>query len=258
MHLSEIEGRAYGPADLAMDRTTVNGFAAATGDTGTWSEEAPPGFTAVALFKVATSLLGDLGPSAGSVIHGDQTFAWIRPFRIGVTAAVTGEVTRARERSGVHFVTFEHRVRDDEGEIAVGAATFLISGEAPAAGSTAERAEPEASDRGHGGETGMRSASRADLVRYAAASGDFNPVHWDHDTAVGAGLGGVVVHGLLQAAWALQAVPPRWTTAKIRFRSPLPPATPVRVETVPGDGGRVEVSLTDGNIEYLAARVERG
>ena len=258
MHPGEIEGREYGPVELAIDRTAVTDFAFATGDTGTWSDEAPPSFAAVALFKVAPLLLADLGTDAGSVIHGDQTFAWTRPFLVGVTASVTGEVTRARERGGVHFVTFEHRVRDDDGEMGVGAATFLISGEAPAAGSTVERVEPEARDRGPDGESGRRSASRADLVRYAAASGDFNPVHWDHETAVRAGLGGVVVHGLLQTAWVLQAVPPPLSVARIRFRSPLPPATPVRVLTSPGDGAPSEVSVTDGTTVYVSARVEHG
>jgi acyl dehydratase len=37
---------------------------------------------------------------------------------------------------------------------------------------------------------------RADLVRYAGASGDFNPIHWSDAAARGAGLPGVIAHGM--------------------------------------------------------------
>jgi acyl dehydratase len=43
---------------------------------------------------------------------------------------------------------------------------------------------------------------RADLVRYAGASGDFNPIHWDEQFAVAAGLPGVIAHGMLTMAQA--------------------------------------------------------
>ncbi|MFE7508873.1 MaoC/PaaZ C-terminal domain-containing protein [Promicromonospora sp. NPDC057488] len=38
---------------------------------------------------------------------------------------------------------------------------------------------------------------RATLVRYAGASGDLNPIHWNDKFAVGAGLPGVIAHGML-------------------------------------------------------------
>jgi acyl dehydratase len=39
--------------------------------------------------------------------------------------------------------------------------------------------------------------TRADLVRYAGASGDINPIHWSDRVATGAGLPGVIAHGML-------------------------------------------------------------
>jgi len=44
--------------------------------------------------------------------------------------------------------------------------------------------------------------SRADLVRYAGASGDFNPIHWSDRFATGVGLPGVIAHGMLTMALA--------------------------------------------------------
>jgi acyl dehydratase len=42
--------------------------------------------------------------------------------------------------------------------------------------------------------------TRADLVRYAGASGDANPIHWSDRVAAAAGLPGVIAHGMLTMA----------------------------------------------------------
>ena len=86
-----------------------------------------------------------------------------------------------------------------------------------------------------------KSASRADLVRYAAASEDFNPIHWDHGRAVASGVGGVICHGLLMAAWATQPAAASVTRcdplvdARIRFRRPLYPDEAATVTTIVAD-----------------------
>lgn len=47
---------------------------------------------------------------------------------------------------------------------------------------------------------------RADLVRYAGASGDFNPIHWSEQTALAVGLPNVIAHGMLTMATAVRVV----------------------------------------------------
>jgi acyl dehydratase len=42
--------------------------------------------------------------------------------------------------------------------------------------------------------------TRLDLVKYAGASGDFNPIHWSDRFAAQVGLPGVIAHGLLTMA----------------------------------------------------------
>jgi acyl dehydratase len=42
--------------------------------------------------------------------------------------------------------------------------------------------------------------TRLDLVKYAGASGDFNPIHWNDRFAAAVGLPGVIAHGLLTMA----------------------------------------------------------
>jgi acyl dehydratase len=48
--------------------------------------------------------------------------------------------------------------------------------------------------------------TRADLVRYAGASGDFNRIHWSDRVATKVGLPGVIAHGMYTMALAGQAV----------------------------------------------------
>ncbi|WP_372727600.1 MaoC/PaaZ C-terminal domain-containing protein [Nocardioides sp.] len=47
---------------------------------------------------------------------------------------------------------------------------------------------------------------RADLVRYAGASGDFNPIHWSDRVATAVGLPGVIAHGMFTMALVARAV----------------------------------------------------
>ena len=48
--------------------------------------------------------------------------------------------------------------------------------------------------------------TRADLIRYAGASGDFNPIHWSDRVAKSLGLPGVIAHGMLTMALAGEAL----------------------------------------------------
>ncbi|MFJ3029040.1 MaoC/PaaZ C-terminal domain-containing protein [Curtobacterium sp. NPDC087080] len=48
--------------------------------------------------------------------------------------------------------------------------------------------------------------TRDALVRYAGASGDFNPIHYRDDVAASVGLPGVLAHGMLTMGLAVQPV----------------------------------------------------
>ncbi|MGY1916157.1 MaoC family dehydratase [Blastococcus sp. SYSU DS0973] len=102
------------------------------------------------------------------------------------------------------------------------------------------------------------TVTRADLVRYAGASKDFNPIHWSDRVATAVGLPGVIAHGMLTMALAARAVT-EWTgdpaaliEYQVRFGRPV--VVPDddagaqivvrgRVATV-GDDGRARVDLT--------------
>jgi acyl dehydratase len=83
--------------------------------------------------------------------------------------------------------------------------------------------------------------TRADLVRYAGASGDFNPIHWSERIARGVGLPGVIAHGMLTMALAGRAVT-GWAGAPdavvdfgVRFSRPV---------LVPDDDAGTEVEMS--------------
>lgn len=50
------------------------------------------------------------------------------------------------------------------------------------------------------------SLERANLVRYAGASGDFNPIHWNDTFAQSVGLESVIAHGMLTMGMAVTLV----------------------------------------------------
>ena len=69
--------------------------------------------------------------------------------------------------------------------------------------------------------------TRDNLVRYAGASGDFNPIHYRDDVAVSVGLPGVLAHGMLTMGLAVQPVsnwvgdPARIVDYQVRFTRPV-------------------------------------
>jgi acyl dehydratase len=69
--------------------------------------------------------------------------------------------------------------------------------------------------------------TRADLVRYAGASGDFNPIHWNARFAVAVGLPDVIAHGMFTMATAARLVtdwigdPGAVVDYSVRFTKPV-------------------------------------
>ncbi|MCW2798017.1 MaoC/PaaZ C-terminal domain-containing protein [Nocardioides sp.] len=97
--------------------------------------------------------------------------------------------------------------------------------------------------------------TRADLVRYAQASGDHNPIHQDESVALSVGLPGVIAHGMFTMALAARAVTTWFPDAEVlsfgcKFTNPVvvPADRGVDVEVAgevkPGDDGLTTVVLT--------------
>ena len=108
------------------------------------------------------------------------------------------------------------------------------------------------------------AVTREDLVRYAAASGDQNPIHQDDTVATSVGLPGVIAHGMFTMALAARAVA-EWTgDAQVvelgcKFTNPIVVPAAGGVDVVVGgtvksvDDGLVTIALevTSGGQKVL-------
>ncbi|MFE1322501.1 MaoC family dehydratase [Kitasatospora phosalacinea] len=85
------------------------------------------------------------------------------------------------------------------------------------------------------------SVTRATLVQYAGASGDFNPIHWNEKFALEVGLPDVIAHGMFTMAEAARVVtdwvgdPAAVVEYGVRFTKPV---------VVPNDGVGATVEVT--------------
>jgi acyl dehydratase len=106
---------------------------------------------------------------------------------------------------------------------------------------------------------------RGSLVRYAGASGDFNPIHYRDDVAQSVGLDGVLAHGMLTMGLAVQPVldflgtKGRLIDYGVRFTRPVfvdaatgaDVTVEVKVGAVMDDAARFDLTVTYGGETVL-------
>ena len=105
-----------------------------------------------------------------------------------------------------------------------------------------------------------KTLSQAMIDRYAAASGDFNPIHVDADFARTTPMGGTIAHGMLVLAFVSEmmtaALGADWIGAgrlDVRFRAPARPGDTLTARARALDG---EEALPRYAVECLNERGE--
>lgn len=107
--------------------------------------------------------------------------------------------------------------------------------------------------------------TRDSLVRYAGASGDFNPIHYRDDVARNVGLPGVLAHGMLTMGTAVQPVvewlgdPGLVRDYQVRFTRPVVVdpeigaviSVTAKVGALTDDGARIDLTVTFGEQTVL-------
>ena len=112
--------------------------------------------------------------------------------------------------------------------------------------------------------------SRQDLVKYAGASGDFNPIHWNERFAKEVELPGVIAHGMFTMGSVIDLVsqwvgnPGAIIDYQTRFTKPVPvqdtdgqPGAVIEVAGVIGaldaeaSTARVDLTVTSGGQKVL-------
>lgn len=96
--------------------------------------------------------------------------------------------------------------------------------------------------------------TRESLVRYAGASGDFNPIHYRDDVAAAVGLPGVLAHGMLTMGLAVETIVPwlgdtgRILEYGVRFTRP--------VVVDPETGADVTIVAKVGAVDEESVRID--
>jgi acyl dehydratase len=98
--------------------------------------------------------------------------------------------------------------------------------------------------------------TRESLVRYAGASGDFNPIHYSDTVAAEVGLPGVLAHGMLTMGLSVQTIVPwlgdvgRITEYGVKF------VRPIVVDATSGAEVRIVATLAEVDEEAGTGRVD--
>ncbi|WP_254544762.1 FAS1-like dehydratase domain-containing protein [Halomarina pelagica] len=216
---------------------------------------APPTFTRSAMFPRyrpdGVGRLGfDLGFDIRYELHGEQAYEFARPVFVGDTLSGTTTLTDAYEREGrqggtMTFAVLETEYVDESGALVVTERETLIETDGPVVENdhTREPIERDATPDGASvrqpdlgfkpvvsvddvevGDAGptviVEELVPQDFVRYAGASGDFNPIHYDERYTRTLGNRSVFGQGMLVAGYAGHLVTDWFGVAAIRrFRT---------------------------------------
>jgi acyl dehydratase len=224
----------------------------------------PPTFTVVAAHHTPIGqsanelIIGAAGLDPARVLLGEMAWEYHTPPRVGevLEGVVRHEETRVREggRGGrLTLATGTTTWRAADGTTRQTCRVTLIE---PAASQAPAPAEPSTEPAAADHETWR--FSRTDIVRYAGASGDFNPVH--HDDAVARALGypqvfvmGLLPGGMLACRAQRQLGP--LTHLEIRF---LGIVWPDRDYALRADASRGLLSLVEGERTLVRAAFRGG
>ena len=237
----------------------------------------------------------DLGLQREYVLHGEQAYEYERPLQVGDVLTGTTTLADVYQRDGgragtMTFAVFETTYRDRDGDLVLTDRATAIEtagavqddgrndgstrdssepdGAAPASdGSRESEAEDVATvrsidevDVGDAGPTVVvEDLERKHFVKYAGASGDFNPIHYDEPYARAAGNESVFGQGMFTAGVTSRVVADWFdlasvTSFDVRFRSCVFPG-----ETIVATGAVADRRPADGAVEVdLEAATRNG
>ena len=284
MRFSDLTpGYAFPSTVLALDAQTVERYLRATQEDNAlyWRDGAvhlvPPLAVAALAFR---GIAQGVALAPGS-LHTGQDLLFRRLVTVGERLTAQAHVEASSRRRGFTALVADLAATDDSGETALaGSLTLLVAGaqggEPAGAGRAAVHPPPVAHEAAAwqpvaypatapsaivaGRELGplVRTATQERIDQYAAASGDYNPLHVDPAFAAQSPFGGTVAHGMLLLAYLstllTQAFGRAWLQTgalRVKFRNPAPAGTTVRAQ------GRVERREEDHGVQYAVCAVRR-
>lgn len=269
-------GARYGSGTAVVDPGRARAYAAATNDGNPRYEQGvvPPLFAVVPPWEALMQSVIEIVPEEflSRLLHGEHDLHLHRPLRAGETLTSHVEVHQLRAARTGTGLTLRVVSEGEGGEVVAEqyATMFLrsLTGVADAGPEKPDHSFPEeARDRPVA--EGARSVDEDQTERYAAASGDRNPIHLDPEAARAARLPGIVLHGLCTMAMCGAVVvdevaggdPTRLARLAVRFSWPVFPGSDLtcsiyRVGSADGidvyafeAGSRGKVVVRDGRAE---------
>lgn len=229
-----------------------------------------PGVQWIGSGRADTGLDPDAGAGEfGSGLHAEQEFEYLRPVRAGMVLLVdsaAGATWAKARRDGGHLAFSEQvsEFRDEsDGSLVQRSRQVAVEIKAePAPANAAPPPRPAADDTSSAGSltvgetrelVAFDPVTRSQLVMYAGASGDYNPLHTDEPFATRvAGYPSVFAHGMLTMA-ASGRILTDWfdveqlRSYRVQFRGQVWPSDTLRVSAVAETTSTIALTTTDAD-----------
>jgi acyl dehydratase len=211
-------------------------------------DQLPPTYPHVLAFPLHMALMADGRFPFGAVglVHVENRIEQRRPLGLGEELTLRARPTALRPHPKGKTFTIVTEARTAGGELAwEGVSTFLRRGKGDPEASSGTQlgapdpATPASAEWRLGGDLGRR---------YAAVSGDRNPIHMHALTARPLGFPSPIAHGMWTKARCLAALEPRLPDAfavEVRFRKPIQLPAKVEFASAEGAGGGIEFAVRD-------------
>jgi peroxisomal enoyl-CoA hydratase 2 len=214
--VDDLLGHEYEPFTVTVEAVKIDEFRRSLGETPGSDRlaVAPPTFTRNFWWE-GFGVHDDLGFVWENVLHGQQEFFYHRPLEAGQRLTATMRVAEVYRKEGgrggrMTFAVVETSYHDEDGRlVVVGKRTLIETEPSPPQADDAEPGDGSITPAVYGDlEVGdeapalrMGPLTRSDFVRYAGASGDFNPIHHDDVAAIRAGNERPFAMGMLAAGY---------------------------------------------------------
>jgi acyl dehydratase len=246
-------GKIYAPITTEVTLDATQNYARACNDNNPRFFDAalPGGIVAPPMFAVVVTWLPVITVMTDPEVHADllrllhvaQDMEFVAPIRPGDSITSTARIASIETHQSGESMALELEAHNARGE-AVNRSVFtiFIRGRRTTSPPAAERAD-HATARGAQLIAVEQTIDLDQTSRYAAASGDLNPIHVDANVAKMAGLPGIIVHGLCTMAFTAKVMvdnlcegdPLRLKRLAVRFSHPVLPGETITTKVWPVD-----------------------
>ncbi len=202
----------------------------------------------------------ELGIDLLRLVHGEHVMDFLRPLHEGDVLHPRGALEAVEEKRSGRLYTFALWGEVAGQRVLEGRTTYFVRSPEPRP-RPARRSAP--SDEPPPSWSIEQAVTQDQAERYAAASGDHNPIHLDPEVARRAGLPGVILHGLCTLAFAQRDLiarycpddPGRLVSLGARFAAPVFPGDTLRMDVwEENDGLRFRTVDGAGKVVLAAGR----